>query len=179
MRLGLLAIPLCVAVSILVGAREGIAQPADSSAIPPAPPPARKIPGITAEDAFPKACVSCHVNMPEQNMDVRLSTLMKAWTGKVEPALLSKAQAAAPAGVTLKGKHPAVTAALRDIPAGCVKCHGPASKKAPPFARMMHLIHLGGGDESRFLSLFQGECTHCHKLDLKTGAWAIPSAPEP
>jgi hypothetical protein len=93
---------------------------------------------------------------------------------------LAKAQAAAPAGVTLKAKHPRVMpATLRNIPGACIKCHSPASKNAPSFAKMIHLIHLTGGDENDFLTEFQGECTHCHKLNEKTGAWSIPSAPEP
>jgi hypothetical protein len=58
--------------------------------------------------------------------------------------------------VTLKGKHPKVEV-----------------------ARMAHPVHLTGGDENHFMTLFQGECTHCHKLDRATGAWSIPSAPEP
>ena len=178
MRTSLLAVFLWVAVAILPGAGSAIAQPADSTGGPPPMPPARKIPGITAEDPFPKACVSCHVNLPERKMDVRISTLLKAWTEKVEPALLAKAQAAAPTGVTLVGKHPAASSALKDIPAGCIKCHGSASKKAPPFTHMMHTIHLTG-EGNHFLAEFQGECTHCHKLDAKTGTWSIPSGSEP
>src|SRR5512138_3267704 len=113
------------------GPAHALAQPADSSAAPstaPAAtataPPVRSIPGINAPDQFPGACVSCHVNMPERNMDARFSTLLKGWTQRVEPALLEKAQAAAPEGVVLKGKHPAITTALKDVPAGCIKCHG-------------------------------------------------------
>ena len=191
MRPGVLAVSLGVALSILIGPGTGLAQQADSAAAPPgappggppgappAPPPARKIPGINAEDPFPKACVSCHINMPEQKLDTRFSTLLKGWAEKVEPGLLEKAQGAAPAGVTLQGKHPAATSALKEIPAGCVKCHGETSKKAPPFTRMIHRIHLTGGDSNHFMTLFQGECTHCHKLDPNTGAWSVPSAPEP
>lgn len=180
----------CLAGAAALSAAGALAQQPDSAAAapgappsspgaPPAPPSARKIPGINAPDPFPNACVSCHVNMPEQNMDARFSTLMKGWREKVEPGLLAKAQAAAPAGVTLKGKHPAITSALRNIPDGCLKCHGAESKKAPPFARMIHLVHLTGGDENHFMTMFQGECTDCHKLNATTGAWSIPSAPEP
>jgi len=28
------------------------------------------------------------------------------------------------------------------------------------------------------MTLFQGECTHCHKLDAMTGKWSMPSGPE-
>jgi hypothetical protein len=44
---------------------------------------------------------------------------------------------------------------------------------------MMHKIHLSGGEENRFLTVYQGECTHCHKFNVPTGLWSLPSAPEP
>lgn len=178
MRSRLVALSLCVVAASLLGTGRAGAQPPDSGSAPPAPPPARKVPGLTAADPFPKGCVSCHVNMPDRKMDARLSTLLKGWTTKVEPALLAKAQAAAPAGIQLKGKHPAATSALKNIPAGCIKCHGSTSKKAPPFTRLLHLVHLTG-EGNHYLAEFQGECTFCHKLDRKTGAWSIPSGPEP
>jgi cytochrome c553 len=151
----------------------------DASKAAQAPPPARKIPGITADDAFPHACVDCHINHPELNLDARISSLMKGWNDKVEPALLAKAQAAAPAGVTLKGKHPAAAFALKNIPTSCLTCHSKKSTLAPPFAQMLHVIHLTGGEQNHFLTVYQGECTHCHKLNTSTGLWAIPSAAEP
>jgi cytochrome c553 len=142
-------------------------------------PPARMIPGITAPDDNAHACVDCHVNMPERNMDARFSTLLMQWSETVEPGLLAKAQASAPEGVKLVGKHPKVIAStLSSIPAGCMVCHKKDSNRAPPFARMMHRIHLTGGPENHFLTIFQGECTYCHKLDAVTGQWSIPSGPE-
>jgi hypothetical protein len=192
MRFAILVLFLFVLAFALEPGR-GYAQKADSSATPSAPgeapvtavpaagapaPPARKIPGINVADQFPKGCVDCHMNMPEQNLDTRFSTLLKGWAEKVEPGLLAKSQAATPKGVTLKGKHPVAKTALRNIPAACIKCHG-VSKKAPIFKRLMHQVHLVGGDENPFMSLFQGECTHCHKMDVATGAWSVPSAPEP
>jgi hypothetical protein len=41
----------------------------------------------------------------------------------------------------------------------------------------MHNVHLTGA-QNEFLVLYQGQCTHCHKLDLKTGAWRMPSGAE-
>ena len=143
-----------------------------------APPPARKIPGITAEDRYPHACVDCHINYVDLKLDTRFSTMLRQWGEKVTPQLLAKAQASAPAGVTLIGKHPVISGALNDIPAMCLDCHGKSSKTAPPFASMMHSIHLSGGEQNHFLTMFQGECTYCHKLDLPSGRWTIPSAPE-
>ena len=141
-----------------------------------APPKAPQIPGITAKDAFPRACVDCHVVTPEG--DMRLSTMLAAWKQAVDADLLAKAQAAAPAGAKLRGKHLTATESLASIPDGCsVKCHKADSKLAPPMAEMVHVIHLTGGAENLFLTKFQGQCTHCHKLDAK-GKWTVPSAPE-
>jgi hypothetical protein len=105
----------------------------------------RAIPGITAKDAFPQACVSCHIK--EHRISAMLAKLPK--------------------------KHPSVNA--KDIPASCMKCHAKTSKIA--FAPIMHRKHLGA-DTSEFLVKFDGECTHCHKLDRKTGLWTMPSAAE-
>jgi hypothetical protein len=144
-----------------------------------AQPPARKIPGITAPDTHPGACVDCHINYTEMNLDARFSTLMKRWTTEVPPALLAHAKNAAPGGMAIKGRHPVVSpAGLRNIPGSCLACHGKTSRMAPPFSRMIHEVHLAGGDQNHFLTMFQGECTLCHKLDRKTGAWSIPSGPE-
>lgn len=144
----------------------------------PAPPPARKIPGINSEDPYPHGCVDCHINYVEMNLDTRFSTLMKLLSDTTEPKLLAKVQASAPEGLVLKGKHPNAIAALKDIPAGCMVCHGKTSKTAPPFASMIHTIHLTGGEDNNFMTIFQGECTYCHKMDLTTGHWTMPSAPE-
>lgn len=137
---------------------------------------ARKIPGITAKDDYPKACADCHVN--KKDMPGTLSADVKQWTTKVDAKLLAKAQAASPKGMTLKGKHPNVTAMVKEVPSGCLKCHAKDSKMAPPFATLMHAIHLTGGEENRFLTMFQGECTDCHKLNITTGQWSLPSAAE-
>lgn len=143
----------------------------------PAPPPPRQIPGITAADQFPGACVSCHVVLPDGH-DMRLSTLVAGMTAGVRPDLKAIAQASAPTGVSLKGRHPDVTDSFEDIPAACLDCHAGDSKKAPPFAAMIHAIHLGDRPENHFLTIFQGECTHCHKLDKSNGWMRIPSGPE-
>jgi hypothetical protein len=149
-----------------------VAAPAATQPAPKLP----EIPGITAKDAFPRACVDCHVVLPEG--DMRISTLLAAWRQSVDAKLMAKAKAAAPAGATLRGKHPLATESLSSIPDGCsVKCHKPGSKLAPPMAEMVHTIHLTGGAENHFLTRFQGQCTHCHKLDAK-GDWKVPSGPE-
>lgn len=139
-----------------------------------AAPPAAKIPGITAKDSYPRACVDCHVT--RAGMPGALSATMKQWATKVDPAVLAKAQASAPKGMTLKGKH--FLAPVKDVPTACLKCHAKGSKVAPPFASMMHAIHLTGGEANPFLTTFQGECTNCHKLNLTTGEWSLPSGAE-
>jgi len=142
---------------------------------PPPPPPARVIPGITGEDAFPLACVDCHVNRPEINLDVRLSTVLGRWRDHVDARALAASRAA---GFAPTGRHPDSSEAVADVPTRCLDCHAAGSSEAPEFARLMHAIHLTGGEENHFLTLFQGECTHCHKLDPATAAWRVPSAPE-
>src|SRR5512139_2871327 len=133
---------------------------------------------LAAVDAYPEGCVSCHTLSKDKAQDHRLSTLLKAWTaGKVDADLLAKSKASSPAGVVLKGKHPAAEDSLEDIPAACLDCHGPDSKKAPAFARLLHLVHLTG-PKNEFVTAFKGDCTTCHKLDAKTGEWSMPSGPE-
>lgn len=159
----------------------GAAQPQRGQAGPPGLPPARQVPGITAADTFPGACVDCHLNYTEMNLDTRFSTLMKRWNKGVEPALLARAQASAANGVTLEGRHPAVDDVARDIPRACLACHANDATnpgKAPPFGRLMHSVHLSGGEKSPFMTIFQGECTHCHKLNPATGEWSLPSGAE-
>lgn len=141
-------------------------------------PPGRKIPGLTIEDKFPNGCVDCHINMPDIKQDERISALMSKWNSHVEAKLLKKAQAIAPAGVTLKGIHPPAAGSLKNIPAACTACHGKTSRTAPPLAELLHVVHLTGGEDNHFLTIFQGECTHCHKMNATTGTWTMPSAPE-
>lgn len=129
-------------------------------------------------DPFPNGCVSCHVVDKAKGTDHRLSTALAKWTsGKVDAGLLAKSKASAPAGLTLKGKHPSAEDSLEDIPSGCLDCHGLDSKKAPPFARLMHVVHLTGANNA-YVATYKGDCTNCHKLDAKTGEWSIPSGAE-
>jgi len=139
---------------------------------------ARKIPGLTIEDKVPNACVDCHVNMPDRNFDARVSTMMRGWYKKVEPDLLEKVQAASAQGVTLTGLHPQASITWKDIPSACMTCHSGNIREAPNFASMMHILHLAGGEDNHFLTNDQGECTHCHKFDVKRGRFKIPSGPE-
>jgi len=145
----------------------------------PKPAEVRKIPGLTGKDPFPRGCVDCHVNMPERKMDVRISTLMKRWQEKVEPEFLARVKMFTPSSVTVRGKHPRADAALADIPNACLKCHSKTSTFAPPLGPLLHGLHFTGGEKNHFLTLFQGECTHCHKFDAKSGNWGFASGKEP
>ena len=137
----------------------------------------REIPGLTSKDAYPNGCVDCHV--AGKDADMRISTLMATWTKAVPAALAEKARAASVDASKIKGKHPAMANVKANIPQTCLAgCHKPGSTIAPPFARLMHVIHLVGGNKNRFVTTNQGECTHCHKLDQKTGTWKAASSAE-
>jgi cytochrome c553 len=113
------------------------------------------------------------------NLDARLSTIVRGLTQQVDPKMLAKTMAAATYPSKIQGRHPPVVdTTFNDIPNACLKCHGPKFQAAPRFVRLMHLIHLVGGQENHFMTLYQGECTLCHKLDQKTGTWSIPSGAE-
>jgi hypothetical protein len=133
------------------------------------------IPSITTPDRTPHACVDCHKIYPERKMDFRLTTILAGWKNGVDPDILEKAQAAAPDGRTLTGKHPDISALIKTIPDDCFMCHARDSRVAPPFTRLLHAIHLVGGKENHFLTVANGTCTSCHKLDQKTGAWGLGS----
>ncbi len=169
----LLASAVVISLTLILFANVGMAESAQKQF-----PPGRKIPGLTMEDKFPNGCVDCHINMPDIKQDERISTLISKWNREVEAKLLKKAQATAPAGVTLKGIHPPAAESLKNIPAACIACHDRSSRTAPPLAPLLHAVHLTGGDDNHFLTIFQGECTHCHKMNATTGAWKMPSAPE-
>lgn len=135
--------------------------------------------GRAAGDPFPKGCVSCHTVDKAKGTDRRLSVALGQWTaGKIGTGLLAQAKASMPAGVALKGKHPSAADSLEDIPNACLDCHDSGSKKAPPFSQLLHLVHLTGGANNAFVTTFKGDCTHCHKLEAKTGTWSMPSGAE-
>lgn len=140
---------------------------------------ARQIPGITAKDAYPNGCVDCHV--AGKTGDMRISVLMAKYATAVPPGLIDKAKASSPAALAarIKGKHMPVPNPKANVPQSCMTaCHKKGSTVAPPFAQLMHTIHLQGSAQNTFLTTHKGECTFCHKLDSKTGAWKIASAAE-
>ena len=111
-------------------------------------------------------------------MDHRLSTTLAKWNKEVDPECLKMAQAAAPPEIKLKGQHPDVSSKVEIILDDCFKCHKKESKTVPPLGDMMHSIHLVGGKDNHFIAHAQGSCTHCHKLDKKTGTWHLGSGKE-
>ena len=132
------------------------------------------IPGITAPDSYPHGCVDCH----NGKVNTSMMAIMKQLPQKVDPKLLAQAQAAAPKGLTLKGKHPNVVTMVKETPNSCLTCHSTGSKSAPPFAEMIHAIHLTGGEKNAYLTMFGGTCTYCHKFNANNGQWSMPSAAE-
>ncbi len=151
---------------------------AQATATSPSPTPAiPQIPGITAKDAYPNGCVDCHV--AAKDGDTRISVLMAQWTTAVPAALVAKTKASWTDASKIKGKHLAVPNVKANIPQTCLAaCHKKGSTIAPSFAQLMHTIHLTGGAQNKFLTVNKGECTHCHKLDQKTGAWRMATGPE-
>ena len=140
-------------------------------------PAIRQIPGITAKDAYPNGCVDCHV--VGKDGDTRMSALMTKWTNAVPAALVEQAKAASVDPSKIKGKHPSMPNLKANVPQTCLAvCHKTGSTIAPPFGQLVHVIHLVGGSQNRFLTAYQGECTHCHKLDQKTGMWKVASGVE-
>ena len=164
----------CFACIAAVGAAIAAAPSGEPKGAPP-----RGIPGLTVPDPFPRGCVDCHVVIPDRNMDVRLSTLMRQWQDKVEPALLERVRPFTPGEIALKGKHPKFDVAGVEVPKACMSCHARTSKAAPPLGRMLHGLHLVGGEKNHFLTEFQGECTYCHRLETATGNWVLKSGAEP
>ncbi|MFA7331766.1 MAG: cytochrome c3 family protein [Candidatus Delongbacteria bacterium] len=167
-------LPTIAALGLLLVAGRMFAQGEAPAASSPLVAP---LPGIAAEDRQPNGCVDCHRNYVDLKMDQRLSTLMAGFGESVRPDLLAKAQAAAPAGATLQGRHPKVNVAA-NVPGKCLNCHRRDSEMAPPFTRLMHAIHLTGGEDNPFASQMGGACSSCHKLDAATGQWRIPTGPE-
>jgi len=114
-----------------------------------------------------------------KGVDERLSVKLKELTAcKIEPGLLAKSKASAPAGLTMKGKHPTAEDSLDDIPGACLDCHDAGSKKAPPFARLLHHVHLAGGVNNTYVTTFKSNCMHCHRFSTQTGEWTIPRGAE-
>ena len=129
------------------------------------------------KDAYLNGCVDCHVK--GKDGDKRLSALMTAWASVVPAPMIEKARAASADPAKIKGKHPVVPNVAANMPQTCLKaCHKKGSTIAPPFAQLLHTIHLVGGAQNKFVTAYKGECTHCHKLDQKTGTWTMPSGAE-
>jgi hypothetical protein len=162
-------------VLVFTLAAQGQNEPAETRVMPPP----RAIPGITTDDQFPAACVDCHLNYREMGKDTRLSTIIGRWAEQVDPEILEVARAVAAPERPLRGAHPKVDISHQPIPEVCMDCHEDGTDNAIPLAPFLHKIHLAGPTETVFLSVFQGECTHCHKFDKARGEWRIPSAEEP
>ncbi|HOX26210.1 MAG TPA: hypothetical protein PLL30_08390 [Candidatus Krumholzibacteria bacterium] len=170
---------LIAAAAAIIAIGAAVAQePHPGGPMMPPPPPPRSIPGITTPDQFPRGCVDCHVDRPDLQMDVRLSTLMRQWQQGVSAEMLERVRVFSPASLTLAGRHPEVEMPFGRVPDDCLECHGRDSTSAPPFATLLHGLHLAGSESNHFVAMFQGECTHCHKLDASSGSWSLGSGAE-
>ncbi|MBI5708031.1 MAG: hypothetical protein HZC36_13700 [Armatimonadetes bacterium] len=138
-----------ILASILPVAIGALAVGFGSSLQTPAPSP--KIPGLTAPDKFPNGCVDCHIKLP--NEDVRLNVALK----------------------TVK-HHPSV-AGLKTIPTDCGRCHRDGSP-AGVLKTVLHKAHFQKKAESKFVTMFQGNCLACHALDAATGKVTVKSGPK-
>ena len=112
-------------------------------------------------------------------MDVRLSVQMGRWTEHVPETVLERLRPLLAGGAELSGRHPRLPATIyEDIPESCTSCHSGEREAVPALAPMLHALHLTGGADNHFITLFGGACTLCHKLDAETGRWYVPSGPE-
>ena len=119
-----------------------------------------EIPGITVEDVNVNGCVDCHYKESDET-DYRLSTSLGE--------------------LVEEGKHPDVSAMVTTVPDDCVMCHSQQMAEGmgtEPLGPMMHKIHLVGGGENHFVAGYEGQCTHCHALDMETGGFSIKSGEE-
>lgn len=135
-------------------------------------------PDLDPGDHFPRGCVDCHVVLPADQRDVRLSTIMKKLSEQVDQRLMDRVANLVQGKSTLKGQHPTLRDSSLNIPADCLNCHRTGSNVAPSFADMMHVIHLSGGNDNHYLSLFQGNCRLCHKFNPQSGTFMVPSYTE-
>ncbi len=159
-------LPLLLLVGIALGILYGVIFPPEAVQKP------RSIPGITENDIFVKGCVSCHVANYEEKVDFRITTIMKEWskTG-YKQEYFNLFQQAATEGIVLKGKHEFKFNSETSIPEECNKCHGKAIKTALPLGQVIHIIHFSG-ENNHFIAKYNGECTHCHKIEKVTGTWS-------
>lgn len=134
--------------------------------------------GLDNRDSFPRGCVDCHVVLPEEQRDVRISTIMKNLAERVDPRLQARLAKGATGKAGLHGRHPALLSDSLEIPAICQNCHRADSATVPPFAEMMHLIHLADSEDNHYISLFNGDCSFCHKFDPYAGTFSVPSHTE-
>lgn len=179
MRIAKTVLVVWIGATVMPFAPAAVAQGQSNAVGTSGLPAARAIPGITSDDQFATACVGCHVNYKEVAMDKRLSTVMRDWaTRGVETEILEVARSVWGPSIELAGIHPKVDVAREEIPAVCQECHDSGANKVMALAPFLHKIHLDSGGEAIFLRIFQGECTHCHKLNKATGQWSIPSASE-
>jgi hypothetical protein len=110
------------------------------------------LPGVTVDDDHPNGCVDCHGKVDDHDEDL-LNVAVKNF-----------------------GKHPPIDKIVKKAPDDCVKCHKEGSK-AGAMSDITHKNHFSKGKENNFVLYYNGECLHCHSIDLATGAMVVKSGP--
>jgi hypothetical protein len=105
---------------------------------------------VTADD-YPQGCVDCHTTGPNQP-DLTLKTLLS----QIGHMSIKK---------------------VKKVPVGCGGCHAAGEGEEDTFAEMMHEIHYDVPKANVFTTRFDGDCLHCHALDLDTGDATVKSGP--
>jgi cytochrome c5 len=73
-------------------------------------------------------------------------------------------------------KHKNVDAKVKVLPTDCGSCHKPGAEVGG-LAQVTHLAHYSGGEKSKFVREYGGQCLHCHAIDLESGDPKIKSGP--
>jgi hypothetical protein len=112
------------------------------------------LPGIVSPDEHPRGCVDCHVYVSDDK-DFRLNK-----------------------AVAIDTKHPNIANAFKGtlIPDSCMLCHKEGSKLGSLSARL-HKVHYQNLQKNPFITVYQGSCLNCHKIEMATGHMALKSGP--
>ena len=102
------------------------------------------LPAEETADAFPDGCVSCHVDRTG-TIDMRLHVLLR------------------------EIGHPDVSR-VRRVPRDCLRCHRPdEDSDDPPLSALVHEIHYDIPTANSFVTIYEGECGRCHRMDPDEG----------
>ena len=76
-------------------------------------------------------------------------------------------------GALLSGLgHKNVDNMVETVPTDCLECHS-EDGGFPPLYEFIHPAHYAA--DSGFMTEFEGNCTHCHAMDMDTGEVSVKS----